>query len=220
MVATAVRRATGLLALWGPAAAWAAVIWYLSSLPAPPSPVDVPDYVSHAVEFGILGVLVWWGASGGSPGKATGRTAAAAIGLCLLYGVLDEAHQGFVPGRDPSGTDVAADAAGIVLAALAMWLLGRLVASRRRDRAGQEACRVELLSRRDCHLCDEAEEVLRSLQEEMAFKYVKVDVDADAALRERYGHEVPVLLVGGRKLCKYRIDPDRLRRKLQQNNIR
>lgn len=203
--------AAGRLALWIPAAAWAGVIWYLSSQPSPPSPVDLPDYVSHAVEFGVLGALVWMGAAGGLPGPVSMGRSAAVAAACILYGALDEFHQRFVPGRDSSLVDLAADAVGVLLAVSVLGLLAAAVRARRSP-AGPP--RVELLSRRDCHLCDEAEKVLRDLQRDVSFEYVKVDVDGDAELRARYGGEVPVVLLEGRKLFKYRIDPERLRRKL------
>jgi hypothetical protein len=34
----------------------------------------------------------------------------------------------------------------------------------------------------------------------------EIDVDADAVLEKRWGDSVPVLLVGKRELCRYRID--------------
>ena len=35
-----------------------------------------------------------------------------------------------------------------------------------------------------------------------------VDVDRDSALRERYGHKIPVLLLAGELVCHGRLDPD------------
>jgi VanZ family protein len=53
--------------------------------------------------------------------------AAAAIGLAaaVLYGVSDEWHQSFVPGRDPSWDDLATDAVGAVAGAVAAWVASR-----------------------------------------------------------------------------------------------
>jgi VanZ family protein len=51
--------------------------------------------------------------------------------MASLYGVFDEWHQSFVPGRYASLTDVALDVAGAVLG---IWLaarMGRYTASRR-----------------------------------------------------------------------------------------
>jgi len=49
-----------------------------------------------------------------------------AVGLASLYGVSDEVHQMFVPGRDPSVIDVLADFIGSCAGAFVSWRLGRL----------------------------------------------------------------------------------------------
>jgi hypothetical protein len=41
-----------------------------------------------------------------------------------------------------------------------------------------------------------------------------IDVSTDPDLEERYGLEIPVLLVDGRKTAKYRVEEDVLRRML------
>jgi len=59
---------------------------------------------------------------------------------------------------------------------------------------------------------------MKAVIEEVAREYPveleEVDVDEDPALRERYGMDVPVLLIDGRKAFKYRVDPVSLRRRL------
>jgi len=40
----------------------------------------------------------------------------------------------------------------------------------------------------------------------------EVDISADPSLEERYGLEIPVLMVNGRKVAKYRVDEEGLRR--------
>lgn len=200
--------------LWAPAAAWAAVIWYLSSLPSPPIPEGVPDVVGHTLEYGLLGGLAWWGIAGGLLRRPAGWKALAVVGLCLLNGISDELHQAFVPGRDPSFIDLSADLTGATLAASVMWIFSTVIAAWRGGGAAGEPPEVVLLSRPDCHLCDEAEAVLQEVRREIPFRYEKVNVDSDDALRARYGLELPVVLVGGRKAFKYRVDPERLRLKL------
>jgi glutaredoxin len=65
-------------------------------------------------------------------------------------------------------------------------------------------------SRDGCHLCDVMEEAL--VRRGVAF--VKVDVDSDPRIRERFGHLVPVLAAGEREICRYRIDEGALERYL------
>ncbi|MGH7438803.1 MAG: glutaredoxin family protein [Polyangiaceae bacterium] len=75
---------------------------------------------------------------------------------------------------------------------------------------------VTLYTRVDCHLCDEAKAVLEEVRRERPFELTIVDVDTDPALVEAYGLEVPVILVGGRKAFKYRVDPEGLKARLDQ----
>ena len=76
--------------------------------------------------------------------------------------------------------------------------------------------RVELYSRKACHLCDEAKEVIERARRVVQFDLAVLDVDSDPELARRYGTEVPVILVDGRKHAKYRLDEpifvERLRR--------
>jgi glutaredoxin len=56
---------------------------------------------------------------------------------------------------------------------------------------------VTLYSRAGCHLCAEAEAVLRSVQRQATFELTIIDVDRDLALADRYGVRVPVVAVDG-----------------------
>lgn len=77
--------------------------------------------------------------------------------------------------------------------------------------------RLELLSRADCHLCDEARAVVRLVAEELGTTWTERDIDAgDADLRARYGEYVPVVFVDGVQQGYWQIDPDRLRRALRR----
>ena len=69
-----------------------------------------------------------------------------------------------------------------------------------RRRSGEAAAppRIELVTRRNCHLCEEMEEVLDQVLGERGLVYSKRDVDSDAELSRRFGEVVPVLLRDGR----------------------
>ena len=113
---------------WAPAVLWAAVIFTLSSmsgLPAPPS--GFTDKHAHVVTYGVLCALVVWGLTDRAPGRTTWSVSAVAAVLATLYGVSDEWHQSFVPGRDVSVLDLAADASGAVVAAVGLraWAIIR-----------------------------------------------------------------------------------------------
>lgn len=75
--------------------------------------------------------------------------------------------------------------------------------------------RVELMTRVGCHLCDDAKDALLRVQASHPFELIERDIDKDPALRALYHTEVPVILVDGRKLAKYRLDEAALIRRLQ-----
>jgi len=110
-------------AAWSAVTAWAGLIFWLSSRPHLPGPeVRYLDKVEHAA---IYAILAWLLARAWFPVRAMRRrTAVARWGLvvlaCLFYGLSDEAHQAFVPGRSCDPADAAADAAGPALLALAL----------------------------------------------------------------------------------------------------
>ena len=70
---------------------------------------------------------------------------------------------------------------------------------------------VTLYTRTGCHLCEEAERVLRAEQAVTAFRLELVDVDRDPALARRYGVRVPVVAFDGVELFEYEVPADLLR---------
>ncbi|HSH41142.1 MAG TPA: VanZ family protein, partial [Arenicellales bacterium] len=48
-----------------------------------------------------------------------------ALGLAVLYGISDEWHQSFVPGREPDVLDVLADGVGAAVGILLLHMLVR-----------------------------------------------------------------------------------------------
>lgn len=75
--------------------------------------------------------------------------------------------------------------------------------------------RVTVVTRADCHLCQQAQIAVAALSEELDFAWTTVDVDADADRQDRYGDRVPVILVDGREHGYWRVEPDRLRAALR-----
>jgi VanZ family protein len=124
------------LLAWGPALVWAGVVFALSSVPGKSLPqVQAPDFdkVAHLGVYAVLGALVLRGLL-----RTTSLTSRRAIVLAMvlgtLYGITDEFHQSFTPGRTPDWHDVAADAAGSLLGALAAAKLMTLAAALKRRR--------------------------------------------------------------------------------------
>ena len=69
---------------------------------------------------------------------------------------------------------------------------------------------VILYTREGCHLCDDA----RTLLEQHGLQPRRVDIDADAELRERFNECVPVVEIDGKVRFRGRIEPILLRRLL------
>ena len=73
---------------------------------------------------------------------------------------------------------------------------------------------LTLYSRPGCHLCDEmklvVQRVLQSAPEPVTIEVV--DISTDTTLEARYGLEIPVLLINGRKVAKYRVTEEVLRK--------
>jgi len=65
--------------------------------------------------------------------------------------------------------------------------------------------------RHGCHLCTDMVQELELLKSELDFSYALCDVDTDAALVDKYGDRVPVLVGGDTEVCWYFLDRDRLR---------
>lgn len=110
------RPAVRFLAYWLPAMAYMGVLFWLSSRERG---LDLrrlglwglSDKWQHIVAYSVLGLLLFRGF------HADLRFPTLAAVLCgtlaaVAYGVFDEMHQGFVPGRDMDHRDVVADLVG------------------------------------------------------------------------------------------------------------
>ncbi len=75
---------------------------------------------------------------------------------------------------------------------------------------------LTLYSRPGCHLCDEAKKCVAPLAARFGARIREVNIDADPALRARYNEEVPVLFLGPRKVAKYTVNLEQLRRQLEE----
>ena len=81
-------------------------------------------------------------------------------------------------------------------------------------RRGAPITRVTVYTRAGCHLCEEAERVVRAEQAGGGFRLELVDVDRDPELVRRYGVRVPVVAVDGEELFEYEVPLDLLRVRL------
>jgi glutaredoxin len=75
---------------------------------------------------------------------------------------------------------------------------------------------VILYTRPGCHLCEEAKQQM--LAADCAEDYVleEINIETDPSLVERYGWEIPVLLINGIKAFKYRLTAKEFKDKLRR----
>jgi VanZ family protein len=116
---------SALLLAWLMVAVWAGIIFALSATPnLRVAQADDLDFVlrkaGHMAAFGILAVLLWRALAL----AAVRRAMVWGLVLAIGYAASDEFHQSFTAGRHESPVDVTIDAAGalIALVALAAWL--------------------------------------------------------------------------------------------------
>jgi VanZ family protein len=91
------------------------------------------DKLAHFAVYGLLAATLIRACRPAMRQAWPGRVAAIAIIWCLLYGITDEFHQSFVPGRFADAGDILADTLGALIVSVG-WLLVR----RTRTRAATE----------------------------------------------------------------------------------
>jgi hypothetical protein len=75
--------------------------------------------------------------------------------------------------------------------------------------------RLSIYSRPGCHLCDEMKAIVQRVRGTVPLALEEIDISQDAELERLYGAEIPVLMMEGRKVAKYRISEGNLRRILE-----
>ena len=77
---------------------------------------------------------------------------------------------------------------------------------------------VTIYSRPGCHLCDEMKAVVHRVVHaiDAPVGVEEIDISTDPALEARYGPEIPVLLIDGRKTAKYRVTEEAMTRLLRE----
>jgi len=75
---------------------------------------------------------------------------------------------------------------------------------------------LTIYSKPGCHLCDDMKAIVDRVVRTSALPIAVEDIDitTDPDIEARYGLEVPVLLVDGRKVAKYRVTEAELTRVL------
>jgi VanZ family protein len=111
--------------LWLPVVLYMILIFGLSSLSNPPNlPDQIGDKGGHSLLYAGLAALVARALGGGLGRPLTLATSAGAVVLATAYGVTDEVHQHFVPGRTMDVMDLVADGIGAAAGAIAVYAWG------------------------------------------------------------------------------------------------
>ena len=138
-----IKRGYLLLRRWGPAVLQAALIFFFSHQPSDSAVITafpLAGWLGHLAVTacwpcclpGMIGNLRTW----------SFRAAPLVLLLAVLYGVSDELHQSFVPGREPSAADILVDGLGALLALGAIRLYAQAGQRyRRKNAAGAEGSR-------------------------------------------------------------------------------
>lgn len=107
---------------WLPAVGWMAVIFSMSSRQQFPQPFGFSTFMlaiaAHLVLYGALALLILFAVS--HEQRPAQATQISAVLLACLYGISDEMHQSFVPGRDASLCDVVVNTIGASIA-VGLW---------------------------------------------------------------------------------------------------
>ena len=110
------------LGRWLPVFLWAAVIFASSSI----QQITVAEFflwdfaakkVAHLAEYAVLYALIL---------RATQKNWVLSFVLTMVYAVLDEVHQSFVPGRTAAVYDLGFDFSGSAISAYIIWKLKQI----------------------------------------------------------------------------------------------
>ena len=75
---------------------------------------------------------------------------------------------------------------------------------------------IEVMTKKDCCLCDEAKEVIEQVIAEIPAELKMTDIESDPELFERYQEKIPVVLINGEESFFYKVHPVTLRKKLDK----
>ena len=118
---------------WLPFTIYLAVMFTLSGMSSPPIPFNFDSNSLHYPEFAVFSFLLVRAIHGETPGLPSPSAALGTLFLSGLWGLSDEIHQAFIPGRVPDISDLAHDLIGSA-AGLAAFYLSAAAFSRAKGR--------------------------------------------------------------------------------------
>ncbi len=118
------------LKFWFPVIIYAIIIFLVSSQSKPfgiSIGADGLDKILHIAEYAVLGFILARAVAGSSEKIIAARLIVITFSISTLYGLSDEFHQYFTPGRFASILDLLADAAGGFLGAVIFTLFRKII---------------------------------------------------------------------------------------------
>jgi len=109
---------------WGLVILYLGMVYYLSSLSFRniKSPFPFYDKIFHATEYAILAVLLYLALYISLSKQFLRFIGLGVVFLCIVYGILDEFHQSFVPSRFADFYDLVANTTGAILGTVVIGL--------------------------------------------------------------------------------------------------
>jgi len=127
----------GFVRYWLPFTICLAVMFTLSGMSSPPMPFNIDSNSLHYPEFAVFSFLLLRAIHGGKPGVPSAASGIAAFLLSGLWGLSDEIHQAFIPGRVPDISDLGHDLIGAACG-LAAFYMAAFYLNRKKARGGNE----------------------------------------------------------------------------------
>ncbi|MBM3465386.1 MAG: glutaredoxin family protein [Armatimonadetes bacterium] len=75
--------------------------------------------------------------------------------------------------------------------------------------------KVAVYFKPQCHLCEDAKQVLERVRPYHMFDLEEVNINLDTVAYGLYSDKIPVVTINGQMAFKYRVDEDRLIRRLK-----
>ena len=79
---------------------------------------------------------------------------------------------------------------------------------------------VTIYGRTGCHLCEDALQLLQSMQDELNFEIKEILIDGNEELEKLYGEKIPVTHIDGVHHDFWRVDPERFKSSLEKHRQR
>ena len=117
--------------LWSPVVGMVGLIFLVSSNSSPPRmPEGLSHGLIHGLSYCVLAMFILRALASGDCKRVTLVRMGCALALSILYGLTDEFHQMFVPGRVADVYDLLADTVGAIIGLFVVWTWSRFLRMR------------------------------------------------------------------------------------------